>query len=104
MSDRSHLDALCQAMGIQRRYTDQAGNPHEASSATLHAMLAALGYPVRDETVAAPVVAPSVEVAEETSIIWRWIEGNQARLVECTGSFSYPVQRVERLSSLRAAA
>jgi DNA polymerase-3 subunit epsilon len=61
-------------------------------------------HPVRDETVAAPVVAPSVEVAEETSIIWRWIEGNQARLVECTGSFSYPVQRVERLSSLRAAA
>jgi DNA polymerase-3 subunit epsilon len=57
-----------------------------------------------EEAPATPVVAPSVEVAEETSILWRWIEANQARLVECTGSFAYPVQRVERLSSLRVAA
>lgn len=45
-------------------------------------------------------VAPSVESAEEAHLIWRWIESSTMRVVECTGSFSYPVNRVERLTGL----
>ncbi|MGD9741899.1 MAG: 4-alpha-glucanotransferase [Dongiaceae bacterium] len=86
MSDGSHLDALCRAMGIQWRYTDQAGNPHEASSATLHAMLAALGYPVRDETEAAQALRTierrSVEAMIAPTILLR--RGEDALLVPLT--------------------
>lgn len=54
---------------------------------------------------ATPGVAPSVEAAEEANLIWRWLETNPVRLVECTGSLSYPLERPERLSApLRAAA
>lgn len=56
------------------------------------------------EGVAMPIVAPSVEAAEEVSIIWRWLETNQVKLVECTGTFSYPLQKVERLTVARQAA
>lgn len=44
-----------------------------------------------------PMVAPSVEASEEISIIWRWLESNRVKLVECTGTLSYPLHRVERL-------
>jgi hypothetical protein len=50
------------------------------------------------------VVAPSVEAAEEVSIVWRWLESNQVRLVECTGTFAHPVHRAERLDPARLAA
>jgi DNA polymerase-3 subunit epsilon len=56
------------------------------------------------DPVAVPVVAPTVEAAEEVSIIWRWLDSNRVRLVECTGTLSYPLQRVERLNRSRAAA
>ena len=56
------------------------------------------------EPVSVSVVAPSVEASEEVSIIWRWLESNQVRLVECTGTLSYPLQRVERLGITRRAA
>ncbi len=56
------------------------------------------------EPVAVPVVAPSVEAAEEVSLIWRWLESNRVRLVECTGTLSYPLQRVERLGRSHVAA
>ena len=59
------------------------------------------GHP---DPVSVPVVAPSVEAAEEASIIWRWLESNQVRLVECTGTFAYPAHRAERLAPARLAA
>lgn len=49
-------------------------------------------------------VAPSVEVAEEAAIIWRWLEANPIKLVECTGTLSYPLHQVERLAIARRAA
>jgi DNA polymerase-3 subunit epsilon len=49
-------------------------------------------------------VAPGVESAEEAAIIWRWLEGNHVKLLECTGSLSYPSHRVERLAVARRAA
>ncbi len=49
-------------------------------------------------------VAPSVEAAEEAAIIWRWLEGNQTRLVECTGTLSYPLHQDDRLVVTRRAA
>ncbi|MFZ0015249.1 MAG: DEDD exonuclease domain-containing protein [Acidimicrobiia bacterium] len=52
----------------------------------------------------APPVAPSVETAEEAILIWRWIEKNHVRVVECTGTFSYPIQRARRLTGLDEAA
>jgi DNA polymerase-3 subunit epsilon len=47
-----------------------------------------------------PPVAPSVESADEAHLIWRWIESSPTRVVECTGSFAYPLHRVERLTAL----
>lgn len=49
-------------------------------------------------------VPPSVEAAEEAGIIWRWLESHQVKLTECTGTFAYPIQRVERLQVVRRAA
>jgi DNA polymerase-3 subunit epsilon len=45
-------------------------------------------------------VAPSVESAEEATLIWRWMEKNQVRMIECTGTFAYPLQRARRLAVL----
>ena len=59
------------------------------------------GHP---DPVDVPMVAPSVEAAEEVAIIWRWLESNRVRLVECTGTLSYPMQRVQRLSRSSVAA
>lgn len=56
------------------------------------------------EPVTMPVAAPSVEAAEEAGIIWRWLESNQTRLVECTGTFAYPLQRAQRLQVVRRTA
>lgn len=53
---------------------------------------------------AVPPVAPSVEAAEEAAIIWRWLESNQVKLIECTGSLVYPLHRVEGLVAARRAA
>lgn len=48
-----------------------------------------------------PEVAPSVEASDEAAIIWRWLESNQVRIVECTGAFGYPLARVRRLTDSR---
>jgi DNA polymerase-3 subunit epsilon len=56
------------------------------------------------EPVAASEVAPSVEAAEEAALIWRWLDNNPVRLVECTGRFAYPLERIDRLSVLRRSA
>jgi DNA polymerase-3 subunit epsilon len=52
---------------------------------------------VLPEPVKTATVAPSVEASEEAAIIWRWLQSNQVKLIECTGTFAYPLQRVERL-------
>ena len=49
-------------------------------------------------------VAPGVESAEEAAIIWRWLQGNQVKLVQCTGTFSYPLHRIERLAVAKRSA
>jgi hypothetical protein len=49
-------------------------------------------------------VPPSVETAEEASIIWRWLEANRVRVLECTGVFAHPAQRLVRLTESRRAA
>lgn len=51
-----------------------------------------------------PEVAPTVEAGEEVAIIWRWLESNRVKLVECTGTLAYPTQRVVRLTPARRAA
>jgi DNA polymerase-3 subunit epsilon len=56
------------------------------------------------EPVDVPVVAPSVEAGEEAAIIWRWLMSNPVMLKECTGTFAYPLQQVERLQVVRRAA
>jgi DNA polymerase-3 subunit epsilon len=64
------------------------------------------GTPPRLGTVAAhPIettpVPSSVETAEEASLIWRWIEKSQVRIVECSGTFAFPRRRMERLAEVR---
>jgi DNA polymerase-3 subunit epsilon len=51
-----------------------------------------------------PMVAPTVEAAEEAALIWRWLETNEAKLVECTGTLAYPLHQVKRLSVPRRVA
>ncbi|MGB8361419.1 MAG: hypothetical protein WCE80_08480, partial [Acidimicrobiia bacterium] len=43
-------------------------------------------------------VAPSVELAEEAAIIWRWLKSQPLKMIECTGIFAYPTPRIERLT------
>ncbi len=57
--------------------------------------------PIPSSPTEMPEVAPSVEAAEEAAIIWRWLDGNKVRIIECSGSFDYPRQRVDRLAVLR---
>jgi DNA polymerase-3 subunit epsilon len=52
----------------------------------------------RGEPVAVGPVAPSVELAEEAAIIWRWLRSQPLKMTECTGMFAYPAQRIERLT------
>lgn len=59
---------------------------------------------VLSEPVEVPVVAPTVAASEEASLIWRWLDANRIKLVECTGTLSYPLNRVERLAAARKAA
>ena len=56
------------------------------------------------QPVPVPEVAPTVEAGEEVAIIWRWLESNRVKLVECTGTLAYPTQRVVRLTPARRAA
>lgn len=60
--------------------------------------------PDRHDPVDLSPVAPSVEAAEEAQLIWRWLEKSHVRVVECTGTLAYPIQRVERLQIHRDAA
>jgi hypothetical protein len=46
-------------------------------------------------------VAPNVEAGEEAAVIWRWLGSNQVKVIECTGTFAYPLQRMERLQVVR---
>ncbi len=55
-------------------------------------------------TVPFTEVPASVEASEEAAIIWRWIQANQVRVVECTGVFAHPIEHVERLTARREAA
>jgi hypothetical protein len=42
-------------------------------------------------------VPPSVETAEETAAIWRWLERSPIRIVDSTGPLALPAQRLHRL-------
>jgi hypothetical protein len=52
-------------------------------------------------SIATTSVPPSVEAGEEAAILWRWLETNQVKIVECFGEFAYPIQRVESLTVAR---
>lgn len=54
---------------------------------------------VPDPTESSPV-APSVESADEARLIWRWVTNAEIRILECSGTFSYPREQVERLTVL----
>lgn len=56
------------------------------------------------DLLAMPSVAPSVEAAEEAALIWAWLEKNPVKLVECTGSLAYPLERAQRLDRPQRAA
>lgn len=48
-------------------------------------------------------VPPDVESAEEARLIWRWVENEPLKLLDCTGILALPVQRIVRLRTMRAA-
>jgi DNA polymerase III subunit epsilon len=43
--------------------------------------------------------APSVEVAEEADLIWKWLDQKAARLEEASGNLALPLRRPERLET-----
>ncbi len=59
-------------------------------------------YPETDR-VATLEVPPDVQSAEEARIIWRWVESEPLKLLDCSGILALPVQRIVRLQTLRAA-
>lgn len=64
-----------------------------------HERLEHISGPGPDPTPAPPDVA----AAEEARLIWRWLESEPLRLIECTGEFALPARRIARLRTLRAA-
>ena len=46
---------------------------------------------------------PSVAVAEEARLVWRWLESEPLKLLDCTGNFALPARRIVKLRTLRAA-
>lgn len=56
-------------------------------------------YPRSPAQDAGPV-APSVEVAEEAALIWRWLSSQPLKVAECTGTFAHPIFRAERLADV----
>jgi DNA polymerase-3 subunit epsilon len=52
----------------------------------------------RGDPFAVGPVPPSVELAEEAAIIWRWLRSQSLKMTECSGVFAYPAQRIERLA------
>jgi DNA polymerase-3 subunit epsilon len=50
-----------------------------------------------------PQTPLTVATAEEAHLIWRWIEKNDARIIDCTAPFSLPVHPVPSLDRLDAA-
>jgi len=55
-------------------------------------------------TVEESDVPESVQGAEEVELIWRWLIGTRLRLVDSTGTFSYPLHRAVRLKAAAAIA
>lgn len=55
------------------------------------------------DRVATLGVPPDVRAAEEARIIWRWVESEPLKLLDCTGTLALPIQRIVRLRTLRAA-
>lgn len=51
-----------------------------------------------------PVPAPpSVAAAEEARLVWRWLESEPLKLLDCTGALALPRRRIVKLRTLRAA-
>jgi len=51
----------------------------------------------------APQTPPTVAVAEEAQLIWRWLERTDARVIDSTAPFSLPLHPVPALERLGAA-
>jgi DNA polymerase-3 subunit epsilon len=54
------------------------------------------------ESVSTPA-PPSVGAAEEARLIWRWLESEPLKLLDCTGTLALPARRIAKLHKLRAA-
>ena len=48
-----------------------------------------------------PEVPPNVGVAEETRLVWRWLERTNLRLINSTGALSVPARAARPLASVR---
>ena len=100
---RWEWDSLARAGWLELEHTD--GTTAVVDHGTLVETLPPgtsprLGTVIPDPIEISPV-PPSVESAEEASLIWRWIEKSQVRVVECTGTFAFPRRRVDRLAEMR---
>ena len=44
-----------------------------------------------------PSVPPSVEAADEASLIWRWLHRSTTRITECSGALAFPAAPIRKL-------
>ena len=51
----------------------------------------------------APQTPPTVAVAEEAQLVWRWLETNGTRIIDCTAPLSLPIHPIATLERLNAA-
>jgi DNA polymerase-3 subunit epsilon len=46
---------------------------------------------------------PTVAAAEEAHLVWKWLEDNEARIIDCTSPLSLPIHPIPTLKHLNAA-
>ncbi len=111
---RDRHDALARSLELRRQWRALAGaglieleDDHGRRVVVDHGALVETRGPGEPPTLigvaAAPAGTPAevphdVEAAEETGLIWRWLEHNDLRIVESTGSLALPIGRVRRLA------
>lgn len=62
-----------------------------------HGIFADWASSTASDSTGHPEVPPSVETADEVAVLWRWLDSDQVRLVEASGTLSLPATPIRRL-------
>jgi DNA polymerase-3 subunit epsilon len=113
---RDRHDALARSIEVKQRWNSLVGGgvweaeTNDGSFALIdHGRLLATWdrgespplRPITTTEASHPEVPPNVETAEETRLVWRWLERSDLRLVNSTGALSIPARAARPLASSR---